>query len=209
MSEVTQSTPAAPVATAEQATPAPVNPAVSTPAKVEGQPEATAAVATTGEIPSLVAPEPQRFELKLPEGSILDQSAVERVSAFAKEMKLTPEAAQKVLEQEHMVLEGYAKTLDEQFAAKKQEWATQAFSDKELGGPQFKENIELAHRVIKRFAPQEFIQDLESSGLGNHPGLLKTFNRLGKAMSEDKLVQPGAQAGGQKSIEEHLYGKQT
>jgi len=151
---------------------------------------------------------PEKYELKLPEGSTLDQSAIDRVSAYAKEMKLSQDMAQAVLDREHLAVDSYAKALDSQFAAVKEEWKQNGFKDKEIGGDAYRENAELAKRVVAKYASEEFAKILDESGYGNHPELIRTFLRIGKAMAEDKLVMPGAQAGGKKSAEELFYGKQ-
>lgn len=151
---------------------------------------------------------PEKYDLKLPDGTTLDQSAIERVASYAKEKGLSQEMAQAVLEREHLAVDSYAKALDSQFTAVKEEWKQSGFKDKEIGGEAYKENAELAKRVVTKFASEEFAKILDESGYGNHPELIRTFLRIGKAMAEDKLVMPGAQAGGKKSAEELFYGKQ-
>jgi hypothetical protein len=89
---------------------------------------------------------------------------------------------------------------------KTEAWVAQAQQDTEIGGDAFKQNVELAHRALTKFAPEGFVKMLEQTGLGNHPDLVRTFFRIGKQMSEDQLIIPGAQAGGKKSAEELFYG---
>jgi hypothetical protein len=45
---------------------------------------------------------------------------------------------------------------------------------------------------------------LNTTGLGNHPDLVKTFVKIGKAMSEDGMVDGSNQ--GQLSAAKVLYG---
>lgn len=182
-------------------------PAVSTTASATAT--ATEAKPATSEAQPAAKVAPEKYDLKLPDGSTLDQSAIERVATYAKEKGLSQEMAQAVLEREHMAVDSYSKSIDEQWKAQQAQWTQTVQSDKEMGGAAFKENVELAHRVIKKYASEEFVNALESSGFGNHPELMRVFLRIGKQMSEDKLVLPGAQAGGKKSIEEIFYGKQT
>lgn len=209
MSEVqtapAQATPTAAAQTTEPAQ-APA-PAASTPASSEAQATAAAAPTKTSEAPTAAPVVPEKYELKLPEGSSLDQSALDRVASYAKEKGLSQEMAQAVLEREHLAVSSYSERIDKEWEATKQQWVQTVQADKELGGEAFKVNAELAHRVIKKYASEDFVKALETSGFGNHPELLRTFLRIGKAMSEDKLVLPGAQAGGKKPIEELFYGK--
>lgn len=208
MSEATQ---AAPQATPESAAPATAEAnaattAVSTTAPVAAQ--ANAAPTTASETQQAPAAE-QKFELKVPDGSSFDQTAIDRAISFAKEKGLSPEVAQAVLEREHLAITAANAAADAAWKEQQQQWTKTAQSDKELGGPAFIQNVELAHRVIKKFASEDFVKALEASGFGNHPELLRTFNRIGKMMGDDSLVLPGAQAGGKKSMEELFYGPQS
>ena len=45
---------------------------------------------------------------------------------------------------------------------------------------------------LDAFATPEFRQLLEQTGMGNHPEVIRTFYRAGKAISEDGLVSGSA-----------------
>ena len=55
------------------------------------------------------------------------------------------------------------------------------------------------------FGTPELKTYLNDTGLGNHPDLVKAFVKIGKAMSEDGMVDGSNQ--GQRSAAEVLYGK--
>lgn len=141
---------------------------------------------------------PEKYDLKLAEDSVLDSSVVEKVAALAKERGLSNDDAQKFLEQEEA-------NVAEFIEKRKTDWAAEIQGDKEIGGEAFKENVELAHRVIKRYGTESLTKELNRSGYGNHPELVRLLSRIGKSMSEDQLVLPGAQAGGKKNIEDIFY----
>lgn len=67
----------------------------------------------------------------------------------------------------------------------------------EFGGD-YNKNVELARRAFLRYGDADTVQFLEQSGLGNHPGLIKTFSKIGQALSEDGSVMlgTGEQLGG-------------
>ena len=193
----TATPPAAPPATAPAAATPPV---VATPAPAVTPP---AAEPTKVSSPDPANPEPvkpvvpEKYDLKTPEGSPLAPADIERISLYAKEKGLSNETAQVLLNREsEQVVE---------LKNRSNQWVESLKADKEFGGEAFTRNVEHAHRALKAFAPEGFIEVLERTGLGNHPDLVRTFSKIGAAMSEDQLVIPGAQAGGVRPIEEVFY----
>jgi hypothetical protein len=147
-----------------------------------------------------------KYELKIPDGSPLDASVLAEVEAFAKEKGISPEIAQAIVEKQHAAASAYATKLASEYEATKAKWVSAVQTDKEIGGEAFKGNVEIAHRAMKAFASDEFVSILETTGLGNHPELVRVFYRIGKQMADDKLVT-GAQAQPKKSAAEAFYGK--
>lgn len=149
---------------------------------------------------------PEKYELKLPEGSLLDASAIEKAAAMAKASGLSNEQAQKLLEHESNSIASFIEGQKQQLKQTSESWARELSVDKEFGGADFEKNAELAKRVVHKFASDGFRKTLNETGLGNHPDLVRTFVRIGKAMSEDKLVLPGSPpANVQKRHEDVLY----
>lgn len=150
---------------------------------------------------------PEKYELKLPEGSLLDASSIERISAYAKEKGLSNEDAQELLNRENGAVAAHHEAQMKQVEEMRAEWLKAAETDKEYGGKEFKKNAELAHRAFARFSNPEDAELLKESGLGNHPVFIRWFYRVGKAMAEDSFIHPGSKAaGGKKSIEDVFYG---
>lgn len=151
------------------------------------------------------------LELKLPEGSILDAGAVERIAAYAKERGLTNDQAQELLNRESENVANYAKAQEDHVKAQVDGWKAAVEKDKELGGDAYSKNVELAKRVVTKYGSEDFLKTLNDTGLGNHPELVRVFFRIGRAMGEDKLVVPNAQASQpRRPIEDVFYGnKQT
>jgi hypothetical protein len=149
---------------------------------------------------------PEKYELTLPEETLLDAEATERVAAFAREHKLSNEHAQELVQREHDAVQAYADAFQANVDAEAAKWLDQAKADPEIGGESFNENVELAKRVVDRFGDDDFKRALNKSRLGNHPALLRFVVGIGKGMSEDSFVKPGAQAKEDKPIEEIFYG---
>jgi hypothetical protein len=153
--------------------------------------------------------EEPKFELKLPKGSLLDASALERIVSFAKEQGLTPKHAQALLDRESNLLTEHADGQKKAFDAVTSEWVEQSKQDKEFGGEKFAENAELAKRVVHRFGSKELLNGLNETKFGNHPELVRMLVRIGKAMSEDQLVMPGKSTAATKDMADVFYGGST
>lgn len=192
---------------AAQATP-PATPA-GTPAadpKATADPAAAAAPPKDPkETPGQAKVVPEKYDLKLPEGSLLDPKSLEKIASRSKEQGLSNEEAQKDLERESAAYADFDTRQKEQVKQVQSAWVDTARADPEIGGEAFTQNVELSKRVVSRFFTDGFRSALESTGLGNNPELLRGLTRIGKAMSEDQLVIPKAPAAAKKSTEEILY----
>lgn len=195
--ETVLTTPATPVAAVAK------EPVKAEPAKAEPVKAEVAAAELPKETKTVV---PEKYDLKVPEGSRLDPSAVEKIASFAKDKGLSNEQAQVILDREDAAVAGFVDRQTQELKAKPAQWKAEAQSDKEIGGEAFPENVEIAHRAITRFGSETLKQALNDSGLGNHPELIRAFYKIGKAMAEDKFVASGGQnADVKKSAAEVLY----
>lgn len=146
------------------------------------------------------------YDLKLPDGSLLNDGLVEKFKAYAKENKFSKDQAQAFLNRENQVIADWEAAKKENLAKQADIWINDVKADKEIGGDKFNENVELAKRVVHRYASKNLIDSLNNTGLGNHPELIRVFAKIGKEMGEDKLVLGGsAQKKPPKSIEEVFY----
>lgn len=148
---------------------------------------------------------PEKYDFKLPEGSIIDEKHFEAVSAYAKEHKLSQEEAQAVLERDAAVIGSYDAAQKERYAKEAETWVSKVKSDPEIGGENFKESVATAQRMVDKFFSPEFKEQLDKTGLGNHPELVRGLYRMGKLTREDKAVLAGKSSTEEKSIEELLY----
>lgn len=129
---------------------------------------------------------PEKYEFKHPqEGQQYDAKVTEAFSAVAKELNLSQEAAQSVMDKMSPVI---AARQQEALTAARQEWREASKADKEFGGEKLAENLGLAKKAIDAYATPELKSLLEESGLGNNPEVVRLFYRVGKSMSEDGFV---------------------
>jgi len=152
---------------------------------------------------------PEKYDLKLPEGSLLGQDRLEKIASFAKERGFSNDVAQEILNRENALLVSYAE--GQQVEAKKLSgtWMESSRTDKEFGGTEFGKNAELAKRVVQRYGSDELKKGLSETGFGNHPELVRMLVRIGKTMSEDQLVMPGSQSAETKKIEDVFYPQKS
>lgn len=136
---------------------------------------------------------PVTYELKAPEGAAVSDKVIGAYTEVAKELKLTPEAAQQILDKVAPLM---ASQQAEAVSAVRGQWLQAAKTDQEFGGEKLTENLALAKKALDQFGSPELTKLLADSGLGNHPELIRVFYRAGKAISEDGFVPGSAPAGG-------------
>jgi hypothetical protein len=148
-----------------------------------------------------VAPKaPEKYDLKLPANSLLDDSAIERTAAYAKAQGLSNDAAQKLIEQQNESVVSHVEK-------RREMWRQAVEADKEIGGNSQRESVEMAKRVVDRFGTEAFKAELNTWGFGNHPELVRILARIGKSMGDDKLILQGTQKQPSKTVEDLFYGK--
>lgn len=133
---------------------------------------------------------PESYEFKAPEGSTLDDAVIGQFSEVAKELNLTQDAAQKILDK---MAPAMAARQAEQVEAVRAGWADEARVDKEFGGDKLNENLGTAKRALDQFGTPELRTLLKETGMGNHPEVIRFMYRAGKAISEDGFVPGGRQ----------------
>lgn len=155
---------------------------------------------------------PESYDLKTPDEVQVDPAALESFQDVAKDLDLSNEDAQKLLdwdiERGMKAMEEGAKAFDERVA----KWDADAQADKELGGEAMPEKMSLAKRAADTFGSPEFAKLLEKPspenpeglGLGKHPEVRRLLYRVGQAISDDKLVA-GEQSSPASTREQRMY----
>lgn len=140
------------------------------------------------------------YAFEMPDGLVVDEARATEFKEIAKELKLPKEAAQKLVDlairREQQLIEQH----QEQLA----EWAGSIGKDPVLSKP---ENQAIAKSAIDKFGTPQLKEYLASTGLGNHPELVRLAFNVGKAISEDSIVT--SKAGGNaapRSAADVLYG---
>ncbi|MBS0808083.1 peptidase [Enterobacter hormaechei] len=139
---------------------------------------------------------PEKYEFTAGEGVELDSEALKDFEPVARDLNLTNEQAQKLVDAYPKILAGVQQRQAEAWQLQTEQWAADVKADKELGGDKLTANLSAAQRALEQFGDPELKEYLDSTGLGNHPALVKAFIKVGKAMSEDKVVTGGHESGG-------------
>lgn len=150
--------------------------------------------------------QPLVYDLKVPEGATLAKTSVDEFVSVAKEMKLPPEQAQKLVD-------WYAKHNGEAAATQAKAWETtvtgwaeQAKTDKDFGGAKFDASLKEAKATLGKFGNKEFTEALNITGMGNHPEMVRFLVKVAKAMGEDKPVDGTLKGSGEvKDIAKILF----
>lgn len=191
-----------PTPAAEPAKPA--APVAADPAKPAGETPAPAAAATPpGDAPVLTPDDktkpaepakpstaPEKYDFKAPEGKALDQAAIDAYTPIFKEMGLTQDQAQKLVDTSFGIADAHAKAFDasvqEALAKQTAEWRAESTSkyseaDRKIANRAF--NSELVTPELRAY--------LWDNGLADNPHLVGHFLALGKKLGESQAPSPG------------------
>lgn len=177
--------------------------------------EVTDATAEEGKAED-AAPEavvPEAYELTFSEGITADADTIAEATPVLKELGLTNEAAQKFvpLIEAHTAraLAARDAQIDSYIAGERAAWLETAKADPEIGGDKWNTSITAAAKALDRFGAakdSDFRNLLETSGLGNHPEMIRMFAKIGAATSEDTTFpRAGGNATGARTLAETLY----
>ena len=139
---------------------------------------------------------PETYEaFSAPDGTTLDQAAVDAFTPVARDLGLTQEQAQKLVDLHTEQAQGWLQGLYDAHAQKREEWVAAAKADGEIGGADHADKVAVAKDALKRFGTPELTTALEDSGLGSHPEVVRFFHRVGKAIADDAVVLPTTSGG--------------
>lgn len=199
--------PAAAPTTAASTAPVAAAPAATTTANATAATVATTDTATTDKSGDAApAGAPEQYEFKATEGDVFNPNVIKAYSEVAKELNMTQEAAQKVIDKVGPVMRQQQVDL---LQTTHNGWVEAAKTDAEFGGAKFAENGAMAVSAINAFGSPTLKQLLNDTGLGDHPEFIRFAYRAAKAISPDKLVTGGKPAddGKELTYAERLYGK--
>lgn len=166
---------------------------VADPAAVVADPAAPVADPAAAEAAAVVAD----YEFAMPDDFDASQLKVDDIKAFAKDLGLDPVAdkdkAQKILDRVIQQRKDFdtneAKTKADVLA----KWAEDAQNDKEIGGDKFDATLGAARAFLSNteLVAPAFKDFLETTGLGNHPEMIRMVARIAPHFASDTPVTGG------------------
>ena len=142
---------------------------------------------------------PEKYEaFTVPEGFKIDDSAVKEFGDLARELNLTQESAQKLVDYQVKFQQANYARLDELNKKQSEEWAAETMKAFK------KEDLADARRGFKS-APKEVQQMLATCGFDNHKAFVDFFMRVGKSLKEDKFETGKGRGGSDKPTANVIY----
>lgn len=135
---------------------------------------------------------PEKYEaFKAPEGVIFDEATITAASTLFKELGLTQEGAQKLVDFQAAQAKTQAEAPYKAYDAMREGWQNEVKADKEIGHilPKVKETIGRALDTLNDPAlVTSFKEAMNLTGSGDHPAFVKAFYKLATAVVEGKHV---------------------
>lgn len=183
--------------TPESATPAATyatdNPSAVAAAAVPAAPAAVV-VAPAGPAPAAAAPATDE-RYGAPEKGYaapkvaFDEGLTKAIHEAGKGLNLSDKGMEKL----YAVAEAHSKTVEKVFDDAHQAnltgWKADAAKDPEFGGEKFSENRAVSAKGMEYIATPELRGILKESGLEDHPEFFRVFYRVGRLVSEDRIVR--------------------
>lgn len=126
-------------------------------------------------------------EFKIPEGMELDKTLLDESIPVLKELNLTQEQAQRLVDLQTKFSTANAERVAKAWKDTVDKWVSDAKSDKEFGGTKFKESVVVAKDAINKFGNPAFKEMLDFTGIGNHPEMIRFLTKVGNLLKEDGI----------------------
>lgn len=147
---------------------------------------------------------PEKYaDFKLPEGLTLNAAMNDEFKGASKELGLSQEKAQKLVDLYAKSLKAQTESIDAEVGRQHAEWKAETL--KLLGANADKE-MAFAAKARDKFGDDKFAALMNDAKLGDHPAVVQFLIKVGKAISEDVLVE-GKAANEEVSLADALYGK--
>lgn len=167
-----------------------------------------------GEEPPAAPVVPEAYDVGTLEGFDVDPEALTEATPIFKEAGLTNEQATKLMPAAKAFAERTQTQVTQQIMDMAMEqrkgWLKEAKAAEDIGGAKFDETL---HVAAKGMDAMGFVKDhpfrkaLAETGFGNHPDMIRVFQKLGSLVSEDGLVIGNpVTSGGKKDKASVWYG---
>lgn len=147
-----------------------------------------------GDAKNAPAPQDVDWALDAKDFDGISASFIDGYAGIAKEIGLNKDTAVQLLTKAaELATQQDKATVTEQ----QNEWINQVKVDKEFGGSALNANLAIAKKALDTWGGEALKDVLNTTGLGNHPEVIRFFYRAGKALSEDGFQRGGEGTGRQ------------
>jgi hypothetical protein len=129
--------------------------------------------------------------LTAPQGTDMTPEALTAFTAAIKEVGVTKENAQKVLDK---FVPAITERGNAAIKQAREDMLAAAKADQEIGGDKFEDSVAVAKLAINAYFTPAFAKFLNDSGLGNHPEMIRGLMKAGIPLKPDGWVPGGKQA---------------
>lgn len=124
---------------------------------------------------------PEKYDIKVPDGYEIDPKEMEEASALFKDLGLSNEKAQKLVDFYEQKATKMAEAPYETWATMQEKWVGEIKADKELGGANLKTTLTTIGKYVDSLPnAAEFRQALDFTGAGNNPAIVRGLYHLAK-----------------------------
>jgi hypothetical protein len=128
---------------------------------------------------------PEKYDIKLPEGMMMDEAKLAEFTPLAKELGLSNEGVQKLVDFQANVLKKASDEQAQNFHSIQEEFRQETIKEY---GPKLKEELVYVARGRDNIASKEAIELINQAGLANNKEIIRMFSKAGRMLSEDKRV---------------------
>jgi len=157
--------------------------------------------------PAVAAPD--KYEFKAPEGQALDAVQIEAYSPLFKELGLSQENAQKLIDKSFEVLPKLIEARDTAIAqeiAKEDAVKVKATrEDPEFGGDKFEASAKIANMALAKFGRPGLAKKLLDAGLHSDPDMVHLLWNVGQKLGESIPPAPGDASAQKPALTSVLY----
>ena len=133
---------------------------------------------------------PETYDFRAPEGATLDTAAIERATPIFKELGLTQDQAQKLVDLYPKITENIVKANNDAYTAMREGWVSELKADKEIGGKL--DHVAAEIGKLKQQLPaavrDAFNEAVNFTGAGDHPAVVRALYEISKLVNEGSHV---------------------
>lgn len=150
---------------------------------------------------------PEKYEdFKLPDGVEIDKTQLESFLPLAKELNLSQDQAQKLIDFQAGNVKAAAEKQVADWNKLLETRLSEAKADKEIGGANFEQTVADARVFLKQFGTPALQEYLNTAEAASHVEVIRAFAKAGRALADDKFVPAsGGGAAQPKSLAERLF----